>query len=76
MLALGLFSGVMSAAVWSAAFAVAEKLAGARAAVIAGLLVTAFVNIAPADEPSAWLLLPIAGIAGTYVMLRRRRSNA
>ena len=74
MLAFGLFSGITSAAIWSAAFAVAEKLSGARAAVFAGLLVTSLSNIAPAEEPSVWLFLPLLAIGGTYVVLRWRSS--
>ena len=69
MLGGGLFNGLLSAAIWAAAFALAEKLAGARSAIVAGLLVTAMLNM-PAG--SAWTLLPFAGIVGAYGYLRKR----
>lgn len=68
MLGYGLFSGVLSATVWAAAFAIAEKLAGPRAAVTAGLLVTALLNVV---ATSAWSLLPFAGIMVAYAFVRK-----
>lgn len=70
MLAFGLLSGLLSAIVWATAFAVAEKLASERAAVAAGLLVTALLNTADALG-SLWSLLPFAGIIGAYAFVRR-----
>lgn len=64
----GINNGVGDAIWWGLAFALAEKLAGARAAIIAGLLLSAFKNVVP----TAWSLLPFVALWTTYAILRRR----
>ena len=43
-------------------------MAGARAAIIAGLLLSAFKNIVP----TPWALLPLVALWTTYAIVRRR----
>ncbi len=64
----GINNGVGDAIWWGLAFALAEKMAGARAAIIAGLLLSAFKNVVP----NAWSLLPFVALWTTYAILRRR----
>lgn len=69
---LGFQQGVIytlaNSVLWATAFAVGEKLAGARAAVMAGLMFSAFNNI----TPTAWSLLPLVALWTAYVYIRRR----
>ncbi len=64
----GLLYGLRGAVWWATAFAIAEKIAGSRAAVIGGLMITAFLNI----ELTRWTLLPLIALWATYVVIRRR----
>jgi class 3 adenylate cyclase len=64
----GISNGVGDAIWWGLAFALAEKMAGARAAIIAGLLLSAFKNIVP----TPWALLPLVALWTTYAIVRRR----
>jgi len=64
----GISNGVGDAIWWGLAFALAEKMAGARAAIIAGLLLSAFKNLVP----TPWTLLPLVALWTTYAILRRR----
>jgi len=68
MLQKGMNSGLGAAILWAAAFSLAEKIAGGRAAVMSGLMVTAFQNIVP----TVWSFLPLVALWTTYAMLRRR----
>lgn len=68
LLESGLVNGLRDAVWWATAFAIAEKIAGARAAVIGGLMITAFMNIAL----TRWSLLPLLALWATYVVIRRR----
>ena len=63
----GISNGVSDAIWWGLTFALAEKMAGARAAIIAGLLLSAFKNIVP----TPWTLLPLVALWTTYAILRR-----
>ncbi|MEP7248853.1 MAG: adenylate/guanylate cyclase domain-containing protein [Spartobacteria bacterium] len=69
---LGLQQGLVytlgNAALWATAFAVGEKVAGARAAWLAGLLFSASNNI----TPTLWSLLPLLALWTTYAFIRRR----
>ncbi|MBA3273753.1 MAG: hypothetical protein H0T11_07755 [Chthoniobacterales bacterium] len=69
---LGLQQGavytLVNAALWATAFAIGEKVGGARAAVIAGLMFTALNNI----TPTAWALLPMVSLWAAYAFIRRR----
>ena len=67
MLQKGMNSGLGAAILWAAAFSLAEKIAGGRAAVMGGLMVTAFQNIVP----TVWSFLPLVALWTTYAMLRR-----
>lgn len=64
----GINNGVGDAIWWGLTFALAEKLAGARAAIVAGLLLSASKNVVP----NAWSLLPFVAVWATYAILRRR----
>jgi hypothetical protein len=64
----GISNGVSDAIWWGLTFALGEKMAGARAAIIAGLLLSAFKYMAP----TPWALLPLVAIWTTYAILRRR----
>jgi hypothetical protein len=64
----GISNGIGDGIWWGLAFALAEKMSGARAAVIAGLLLSAFKNIVP----TPWTLLPLVALGTTYAILRRR----
>jgi class 3 adenylate cyclase len=64
----GISNGVSDAIWWGLTFALGEKMAGARAAIVAGLLLSACKNL----MPSPWTLLPLAAIWTTYAILRRR----
>ena len=72
VLTYGLFNGIMSATAWAAAFAVAEKLAGARAAIMGGLMVSALINVLLAKAVTGWLFLPFLTIWAIYGILRKR----
>ncbi len=69
---LGLQQGLIytlgNAVLWATAFAIGEKVAGARAAVMAGLMFSAFNNI----TPTLWSLLPLLALWTTYAFIRRR----
>lgn len=64
----GISNGAGDAIWWGLTFALGEKMAGARAAIIAGLLLSAFKNIVP----TLWALLPLVALWTTYAILRRR----
>jgi class 3 adenylate cyclase len=64
----GISNGIGDAIWWGLAFALAERMSGARAAIIAGLLLSAFKNIVP----TPWTLLPLAALWTTYAIVRRR----
>jgi hypothetical protein len=64
----GISNGIGDAIWWGLAFALAERMSGARAAIIAGLLLSAFKNIVP----TPWTLLPLVALGTTYAILRRR----
>jgi class 3 adenylate cyclase len=64
----GLSNGVSDAIWWGLTFALGEKIAGARAAIIAGLLLSAFKYMVA----TPWALLPLVAIWTTYAILRRR----
>ena len=64
----GISNGVGDAIWWGLAFALGEKMAGARAAIVAGLLLSAFKNIVP----NPWSFLPLVALCATYAILRRR----
>lgn len=64
----GISNGLGDGIWWGLAFALAEKMSGARAAIIAGLLLSAFKNIVP----TPWTLLPLVALGTTYAILRRR----
>jgi hypothetical protein len=64
----GISNGIGDAIVWGLAFALAERMSGARAAIMAGLLLSALKNIVP----TLWTLLPLVALWTTYAMVRRR----
>jgi class 3 adenylate cyclase len=64
----GISNGVGDAIWWGLAFALAEKMSGARAAIIAGLLLSALKNVVP----TPWTLLPLVALWTTYAIVRRR----
>jgi class 3 adenylate cyclase len=64
----GISNGIGDAIWWGLTFALAERMAGARAAIIAGLLLSAFKNIVP----TPWALLPLVALWTTYAIVRRR----
>ncbi|MEY2528060.1 MAG: hypothetical protein QOJ05_150, partial [Verrucomicrobiota bacterium] len=64
----GISNGVSDAIWWGLTFALGEKMAGARAAIIAGLLLSTCKTIVP----TPWALLPLVAIWTTYAILRRR----
>ena len=64
----GISKGIGDAIWWGFAFAVTEKIASARAAIMAGLLLSALENIVP----NLWTLLPLVAVWTTYAILRRR----
>ena len=63
----GINNGVGDAVWWGIVFAFAERMAGARAAIVAGLLLSAFKNIVP----TPWAFLPLVALGITYAMLRK-----
>ena len=66
----GLASGLTSGVLWASAFAIAEKIAGARSAIAAGLLITVLLNI-PDVRVGWWWLLPQIALWTTYAVVRR-----
>jgi class 3 adenylate cyclase len=64
----GISNGIGDAIWWGLAFALAERMSGARAAIIAGLLLSALKNVVP----TPWTLLPVVALGTTYAILRRR----
>jgi class 3 adenylate cyclase len=64
----GISNGIGDAIWWGFAFAIAEKIASARAAIIAGLLLSAFKNVVP----TPWSFLPLVALWTTYSILRQR----
>jgi len=68
---VGLVSGLTSGVLWASAFAIADKIAGARAAIAAGLLITALLNILGVGA-GWWSLLPLIALWTTYAVVRRR----
>ncbi|MGH9806807.1 MAG: hypothetical protein ACRD9W_06025, partial [Terriglobia bacterium] len=64
----GLVNGLGDAVLWATAFAIAEKIAGARAAVIGGLMMTVCMNM----TLTWWSLLPLIALWTTYAVIRRR----
>jgi hypothetical protein len=64
----GISNGLGDAIWWALAFAIGEKLGGARAAVIGALLCTISKNLVP----TPWALLPMIGLWTTYAFIRRR----
>lgn len=71
-LSVGLLNGLTSGVVWSATFALAEKISGARAAIAAGLLMTALLNILSAKGSGAWAVLPLITLVVIYLIGRKR----
>lgn len=68
LLNAGINNGLADAIFWAAAFSIAEKIAGVRAAVMGGLMGTAFKNIAP----TVWAFLPLISLWTTYAIVRHR----
>ncbi len=69
---IGLLNGLTSGVLWSATFAFAEKISGARAAIIAGLFMTALLNILTAKGSGAWAVLPLITLVVIYLIGRKR----
>jgi class 3 adenylate cyclase len=65
----GISNGIGDAIWGGLTFALGEKMAGARSAIIAGLLLSTCKNIV---VTTPWALLPFIGIWTTYAILRRR----
>jgi len=65
-----LVNGLTSGVLWASAFAIADKIAGARAAIASGLLITALLNI-PDVGVGWWGLLPLIALWTTYAVVRR-----
>lgn len=63
----GVTNGLFSAVVWAMAFALGERMADARAAIAAGLLVTIAIN-----NPGRSWLIPFFILWATYAWMRRR----
>ncbi|CAN5472392.1 hypothetical protein BH18VER1_BH18VER1_10630 [soil metagenome] len=68
----GLLNGLTSGVIWSATFALAERISGARAAVAAGMFVTALLNILTAPGSGGWVWLPLVTLVVTYLINRKR----
>ena len=64
----GISNGIGDGIWWGLAFAVAERMSGPRAAIIAGLGLSALKNMVL----TPWTLLPWVALWTTYAMLRRR----
>lgn len=63
----GATEGWVDAVLWAAAFAIADKFSGARAAVLSGLVMTCLYNV------TGWkLLIPLAFLFVSYALLKRR----
>jgi hypothetical protein len=64
----GIIYNLGNTVLWVTAFAVAEKIGGFRAAIIAGLMFAASQNIAQ----TLWSLLPLSALWLSYALIRRR----
>jgi hypothetical protein len=64
----GIANGIGDGIWWGLSFAVAERMSGARAAIIAGLMLGALKNMVA----TPWTLLPWVALVTTYAILRRR----
>jgi hypothetical protein len=64
----GIANGIGDGIWWGLAFALAERMSGARAAIIAGLLLAALKNIVA----TPWTLLPLVALWTAYAFIRRR----
>ncbi len=68
----GLLNGLTSGVLWSATFALAERISGARAAIAAGLFMTALLNILVAKGSGLWAVLPLGTLLVIYLIDRKR----
>jgi hypothetical protein len=66
----GFTSGIMSCVYWATAFTIAEKIAGSRAAIASGLMVTIVLN-----APGNLTLIPLAAVWISYAVIRSRSAR-
>ena len=64
----GIIYNLGNTVLWVTAFAVAEKIGGFRAAILAGLMFAASQNIAQ----TLWSILPLSALWLSYALIRRR----
>ena len=68
---VGFVNGLTSGVLWASAFAIGDKIAGARAAIAAGLLITVLLNVRVMG--GWWSLLPLIALWTTYAVMRRQK---
>ncbi len=64
----GMVSGLGDGVLWALAFAIGEKIAGARAAVIGGLMI----SIMKDSAATPWSIIPFLALWSAYAVIRRR----